>query len=269
MVFRLGMLVPWTLGLFIVGMCLRPFTLLYKPSFPPIRYAFFRLWGIVAAWIMGIRVEIRGTPPKPPFFLVMNHLGYIDMILNARATGCVFVAMVEVSRWPILGFIGKWIDCIFIDRKDIRDTKRVNEMISGEIRAGHGILLQPEGGNSPGHEVLPFKTPLLQPAVEDGWPVHYATIYYRAPDGFPHASQSVSWSDGSPLKWHGSRLLRLPHIEAVMVFAEEPVIGTERKELAQELWQDISDQLVVLKREMDPPDEPLGESAPVRHGAGG
>src|SRR4051794_40125845 len=56
----------------------------------------FALWTSSFVKISGMTIEVMGTPPRPPFFLVVNHVGYVDIaVIRAVVTG-VFVAKAEI-----------------------------------------------------------------------------------------------------------------------------------------------------------------------------
>ena len=143
------------------------------------------------ALVAGIKVIIHGHPPKPPFYIVANHVSYIDMLLLTQQTGSIFVSREDVQNWPILGFMAKSIYIIFIDRQDRRDTVRVNKQIEHALAMGDGLAVFAESRISRGLDVEPFKSALIEPAVANNIPVHYATISYETPEGSPPASTIV------------------------------------------------------------------------------
>src|SRR5512135_3129046 len=49
-------------------------------------------WGRASLRVIGLRVSVVGTPPRPPFFLVSNHLSYVDILVIASRVPCVFVS---------------------------------------------------------------------------------------------------------------------------------------------------------------------------------
>src|SRR5215510_2231410 len=67
------------------------------------RNIILRNWSKAMAKIIGVKITVQGTPPPAPFFLVANHLSYVDIIVLASQLDCVFVAKSEIRSWPIIG----------------------------------------------------------------------------------------------------------------------------------------------------------------------
>ncbi|HBE83421.1 MAG TPA: hypothetical protein DDW24_11640, partial [Blastocatellia bacterium] len=81
----------------------------------------FELWTRSFVVVSGMKIEVIGEAPKPPFFLVSNHLSYVDIAaLRAVARG-VFVAKHEIKDWFLAGRIVRDMGIIFIDRKNSRN----------------------------------------------------------------------------------------------------------------------------------------------------
>jgi 1-acyl-sn-glycerol-3-phosphate acyltransferase len=142
-----------------------------------------------------MKIEVIGTPPKPPFFLVCNHLSYTDMAALRVAANGVFVAKSEINTWFLAGRIVRDLGMIFIDRENRRDIPRAGVEIMKRIESGEGVIVFPEGTSTKGDEVLPFNSSFLEFAARCDIPVSYAAISYRTPADEPPASLIACWWD--------------------------------------------------------------------------
>jgi 1-acyl-sn-glycerol-3-phosphate acyltransferase len=192
--------------------------------------------------IVGMRIRIVGTPPEAPFFLVSNHLSFLDVFLLASQLGCIFVSKNDLATMPFFGFITRNMNTIYIDREDFRDTARVNAEIKEAMEEGMGVAIFPESKVSVDGTILPFKPALLQPAVELDLPVHHAFIHYSTPTGQRPASEVAIWRDGVNLIQHFLNVAKLPWYEATLTFGEKAIENSDRKILAQELQRAVEKQ---------------------------
>ena len=194
-----------------------------------------RWWSRAMARCLGMRTTISGTPPSGAFVLVSNHISYIDVVVILQSLDVVFVAMSELDRVPVMRAIVGSGGTIFIDRKSRRDPLRVSDEMENVLRAGCGVALFPEATSSDGHDVLPFKSALLEGAARSGRPVHSAVIRY--------AQEGVAWYGDVDIKSQLLGLLRMPHIDASIEFCGT-VSANDRKELAQKLWTEIRSRVI-------------------------
>lgn len=236
---RFTVLIVWTAFIAVLRVTVWPSVLFNERLDRWLRRVIVRLWGLVFFPFLGAKVVIEGPMPKHPFYLVCNHVTYLDPWLLNGLVGATFVAKGDVSKWPILGFLSKALHTIFVDRSSRRDTVRVNELIKHAMDMGDGLVVFAEGGISRGLDVEPFKSSLIQPAVGAGIPIHYAAISYRTHEGCPPASEIVGWWRPEPLMYHIRRLLRHRGFTATVRFGEEPIAGDDRKELARRLHEKV------------------------------
>jgi len=199
------------------------------------RDLYFGSWARAVVALLGVEIEVSGRPPRAPFLLVSNHLGYFDVVVLAALVDAVFVAKAEVSRWPLLGFLCSSVDTIFIDRAARRDLPRVLEEIDARLHAGRGVILFPEGTSTAGAEVAPFGASLLAGAADAGQPVHWAALGYVTPPQSAPAHRAVCWWGEMRFPGHLFELLSLPGFRARVVFGDSPVRETDRKRLARTL----------------------------------
>ena len=204
----------------------------------------FGSWTKAFVWISGMEIEVIGAPPKPPFFLVTNHLSYVDIAALRATVEGVFVAKVEVKSWFLAGRIVSDMGVIFIDRKNRRDIPRAGEEIIGKLNGGEGVIVFPEGTSTKGEDVLPFNSSFLEFASKTDLPVSYGSIGYRTPDGEPPASTMVCWWEDISFMAHLYRLFTMKRFTAILDFGEERVVNPDRKQLAAELRQRVKEKFI-------------------------
>lgn len=199
-------------------------------------------WGKFICVIMRIKFDIKGRIPEPPFFLVSNHLSYVDVFVLFSQLRCLFVAKSDVKHWPIIGFIVKTCGILFIDRHRKRDITRVNNNISKNINENQGIIVFPEGTTSPGMKVLQFRAPLLEYPASTEFPVSYVALSYKTPEDEEPAYKSVCWWDNTSFFVHFFNLLKLRSITCKMNFGLQTVTNSDRKKLTSMLHDLVSEE---------------------------
>ncbi|MCP4203339.1 MAG: 1-acyl-sn-glycerol-3-phosphate acyltransferase [bacterium] len=199
------------------------------------RHRCFGAWGRIVVRVLNIDVTVVGSAPRPPFFLVSNHLSYLDIAILASLVDAVFVAKSEVRGWPVVGFLCKHMGTIFIDRTARRDIPRVIGRIEKALEVGEGVVLFPEGTSTSGASVAPFRPSLLAPAARGGLPVAAAALSYSTPSGTEPAHLAVCWWGDMTFSDHFLRLLSLPGLSARVAFGVESIQDDDRKRLAERL----------------------------------
>ena len=197
------------------------------------RHRFLKGWSRGVARLFGMRITVIGQPPEAPFFLVSNHLSYMDIILLYTCLDCVFIAKQEMRRWPALGFLAHAMSTIWVNRDSRRDAVRVLHEIDRAVGSGDGVVLFPEGTTSAGEGMLPLKAALLDWAARREYPVHCAVVRYQTAPALPPAHLAVSWWGDMPFGAHAVALARLPGFDAEVTFLPSAVRAAERAALAE------------------------------------
>ncbi len=207
-------------------------------------------FGAAAVRIVGLRLEVTGTPPSGPFLAVSNHLSYVDVIVLSSLAPGVFVAKSEVRRWPVLGVLARLAGTVFVDRARPGDLPRALDALRGVRREGCGIYVFPEGTSTRGDTVLPFRSALLDLAARDGLDVTCIALRYATEADLaggrgagPRADEAVCWWGRMTLVPHLLRLLGLPRIHGCVTIAAERAADTDRKRMAARLRQTVQSML--------------------------
>jgi len=196
-------------------------------------------WAQAILPVLGVDLTVVGEPPSKPFLLVSNHLSYLDIPVIGSQVGVVFVAKSELASWPVVGFLCRAANTIFVDRNVRRDLQRVMQGIDRELELGQGVLLFAEGTSSKGATVLPFRPSLLEPAVRSELPVSYATLSYHTPEDEQPAHLAVCWWGGMDFSPHALNLATLRQVKAKLVFGDKQLHDTDRKRLAEHLRTEV------------------------------
>jgi 1-acyl-sn-glycerol-3-phosphate acyltransferase len=208
------------------------------------RQIIFKLWAKGFVRIAKMKVEIIGSAPPAPFFLVSNHLSYVDIPALRYVAEGVFVAKGEIRDWFLAGRIVRDMGNIFINRQKNRDIPRAGQEIIEHLDAGEGVMIFPEGTSTKGEEVLPFNSSFLEFAARTDLPVSYCSISYQTPAGEIPASEAVCWWDDTVFINHMLRMFSVKEFTAVINFGDAPVANPNRKKLAQELHEKVTEKFI-------------------------
>ena len=190
--------------------------------------------GCLLRWI-GFEVRTHGHVPTGGF-IVSNHLGYMDIVVLASLTPQAFLSKSEVAKWPLVGWYTKVAGTLFIDREKRADVAKKDSAFAKVIDEGLGMTVFLEGTSTNGREILPYRSSLLQPSIDNGWPVTPVYLEYECEEG--DVEQDVCWWGEMGFAEHLLRMLKVKRIYATVVFGEPRKPISERKAFAGLLHAD-------------------------------
>jgi 1-acyl-sn-glycerol-3-phosphate acyltransferase len=193
-------------------------------------------WSRFACRVLGIRTRTRGSMPDAGL-LVCNHLSYLDIIVLSSIGPCVFVAKRDVAGWPLFGWLARAAGTIFVDRENRFSCQAVVDCVRQKISNGSVVVLFAEGTSSDGSTVLPFKSTLLESAVQLRCPVATATISYALDHGSV-ADEVCYWRDMT-LVPHLVNLFFKREIRSTCSLSLPKIRSGNRKQIAHELREEI------------------------------
>lgn len=208
------------------------------------RQLIFKLWAKGFVKIAAMEVEVIGETPKPPFFLVSNHLSYTDIPALRSVIESIFVAKADIERWFVAGKIIRDMGMIFINRENRRDIPRAGAKILERLHEGEGVIVFPEGTSTKGEKVLPFNSSFFEFAAKADLPIQYASITYQVEGDEIPASDSICWWDDTTFMEHLWRFFQLRKCRAIITFGSEAVVENDRKQLANKLWNRVNEKFI-------------------------
>lgn len=135
-------------------------------------------WARRLLGIMGIELRVQGEIPDSGL-IVANHISWLDIFVISAARPTSFVAKAEIRKWPLLGWLAKQADTLFIQRGSRHHAQHIAHEMTTLLNAGRSVTVFPEGTTGEGRDVMPFHAALLQPAISAGQPVRPLAIRYR------------------------------------------------------------------------------------------
>jgi lyso-ornithine lipid O-acyltransferase len=154
----------------------------------------------VLAHILGMKVTLAGETgallTEQPKLIVANHLSYLDVLAFSLHFRSSFVTSLEVKHTVFLGEIVTAAGCLFVDRKDRRNLGTEVAELTEAMLDGLNVAIFPEATSTNGDEVIRFRRPLFNAALQAKVPVVPLTINYLSVDGEPVSARNrdlVCW----------------------------------------------------------------------------
>ncbi len=211
----------------------------------PAAFVLPRLWFGLLRRVLGIRVEIVGTPSDAGGTLfVGNHVSHFDIVLLGSLLRTRFIAKDEMQHWPGMRAVGELAQTLYISRRR-QDAASVAAALAAQMRADQNLVLFAEGTTSSGEAVAPFKSSLfslfLGKQATQPWTLQPFTLDIRAFDGRALAEggdrDGYAFHGGMEAGAHVQRFLRSSGATVRVIFHAPMAIpaGMDRKALAARL----------------------------------
>ncbi len=127
----------------------------------------------VILWISGVKrtvIGVENVPKDEAVLYISNHRSYFDIpvayVSLPTLTG--FMAKKEIAKIPFLRTWMRFIQCLFLDREDIKQGLKTILKGIEQIKNGYSVFISPEGTRNQGKEMLPFKEGSFKMAEKTG-----------------------------------------------------------------------------------------------------
>jgi 1-acyl-sn-glycerol-3-phosphate acyltransferase len=188
-------------------------------------------WSLFLCRVFGVRVHVRGDIQQAPVLIVANHLSWVDIQAMHSAAPMGFVGKAEINRWPVLGYLARAGETIFIERGSHSSSADVSAALVERLNAGRRVAIFPEGGIRPGDHVGVFHARLFKAAVEADCLIQPVMIRYMRKG---RRDPEMTFINGENMMINMLRMLGRPTTDAEIRFLEPYAsAGRPRRDLAR------------------------------------
>ena len=172
------------------------------------------------------------------YFVVCNHMSYIDILVMARMIPSVFVTSTEMRDTFFLGDVCEAGGSLFVER---RSRKRLSEdlkMVGDVMNEGFNLVVYPEGTSGDGTTILPFKHGLFATALTLQKRILPVCIKYKEINGEtfgPHNRDMICWYGDMTFAPHFYNLKNIESVKVEISFLEpiDPKVHTDRATVSE------------------------------------
>lgn len=214
---KFGLVVSVIITYFIVTAPIYPFLKFYPFA---TKRLLARICGFFASMILAIvnvKFEVQGEEnilPHKNYFIVCNHLSYLDMMMISSVIPTSYVTSIEIKETPVLGQLAQLSGCLFVERRNKKNIMSEIQEIETALKNGVNVTVFPEATSTNGEQVLGFKRSLFQSAVNVGVEVLPLTINYKTIDG-----KALNRQNRDKVCWYGDMSFA-PHLWELCKSAE-------------------------------------------------
>ena len=174
-----------------------------------------------AGWMVGLKTEVRGTPPSGEVIIASKHQSFLDIILLfASLPSARFIMKRELLWAPVLGQYAMRIGCVPVDRgkRGAAIAKMLSDVERGAIEPGQ-LIIYPQGTR-------------VAPGVKMPYKVGAALLYKQTGQPCVPAATNVG------LFWPRKGIYRKPGL-AVVEFLPEIPPGLTKTAFLQRLESEV------------------------------
>lgn len=184
-----------------------------------------------ARWMVGLRTEVRGTPPTDEVMIAAKHQSFLDIILIFGAVPAgKFIMKRELLKAPILGQYALKIGCVPVDRgkRSQAIKKMVRDVAHGTQKPGQ-LIIYPQGTR-------------IAPGVQAPYKIGTGVLYEELGQDCVPAATNVG------VFWPRKGIYRKPGL-AVVEFLPRIKAGRDKADFMQQLETEVETASNRLMRE--------------------
>ncbi|WP_441351672.1 lysophospholipid acyltransferase family protein [Sulfitobacter sp. JL08] len=184
-----------------------------------------------ASWMVGIKTEVRGTPPTGETLIASKHQSFLDiMMIFTALPAAKFIMKKEILWTPIIGQYARLLNCVAVDRgkRGAAIEKMVADVASGQQEAGQ-LIIYSQGTR-------------IKPGVKAPYKVGTGVLYEQLNQPCVPVATNVG------VLWPRKGIMRYPGV-AIVEFMEPIAPGLRRDVFMAKLEHDVEARSDALMRE--------------------
>ena len=186
------------LAMLVLAIVFTPFAIVRRDAAFSAVHSYCRWVRWTASWMVGLKSEIRGTPPAGEVLIAAKHQSFFDIILIVSAVPRPKFIMKSVLRFaPILGWYALRIGCIPVNRG--KRAQAIQQMMEG-IKSGN---------QEPGQLIIYPQGTRVAPGADRPYKIGTAVLYQQTGQSCIPAATNVG------VFWPRHGILRKPGLAVV------------------------------------------------------
>ncbi|MFK7764849.1 MAG: lysophospholipid acyltransferase family protein [Roseobacter sp.] len=182
-------------------------------------YSRYVFW--TAGWMIGLRCEVRGTPPSGEVLVAAKHQSFLDiMMIFTALPSAKFIMKKEILRTPVLGLYARGIGSVAVDRG--KRGAAIEKMVS-DVQAGR---------SDPGQLVIYAQGTRVAPGAKMPYKIGASVLYEQLQQPCVPVATNVG------VLWPKNGLLRKPGV-AVVEFLPAIAPGVSRDAFMAQIEREI------------------------------
>jgi lyso-ornithine lipid O-acyltransferase len=193
-----------------------------------------RLFLLSVSWTFGLATATTGTRIRKNVFYAANHHSWIDIPVMSGVTGCTFVANDGIENWPLVGWLCKINNTIFVNRENKLSVADQVDDLRKAMTGDQPVTIFPEGTTHDGSGLLPFKPSLFAALVPPPPGMLVQPVFLT----YGRHTQRIAWVGDETVTHNFWRLLSYVRpVTATMHFLEpfDPADHDSRKSISAEV----------------------------------
>lgn len=157
------------------------------------------------------------------YFMVCNHMSYMDLLFLGSGEPTVFVTSVELRDTPFLGDIASYGGAYFVERRDRSKIPGEVKDLAALMKEKFNVFVFPEATSTHGMHILPFKRAMFSAAIGAGVDVLPICLRYELIDGEPfneHNKDRICWYGSMTFFPHFAQAMSIKSLKVTVTYLD-------------------------------------------------